>query len=59
MRFDSRDYIVGAIVTGMWIYACVFLWRHPSDMNFGTWAAVCTTMTCVYHWINVKDDHAP
>jgi len=40
----------------MWIFSSVYLWRHPSDGNFATWAAVCGTMTAAYHWLNIHDD---
>jgi hypothetical protein len=55
MKFDLRDWLVGGLVAAMWTFACVYLWKHADDANFTTWAAVCGTMTCVYHWLNIKD----
>lgn len=39
----------------MWVFASVFLWKYHSETNFQTWAAVCGTLTAVYHWLNIKD----
>lgn len=50
------DYLVGGLVTAMWIFAGIYLWIHPSDLNFATWGGICGTLTCVYHWLNIKDD---
>lgn len=54
-RFDLRDYFVGGLVALMWVFASVFLWKYHSETNFQTWAAVCGTLTAVYHWLNIKD----
>ena len=52
---DARDWFVMGLVAVAWTAATVFLFLHHSDMNFVTWAGVCTTMTGVYHWITVRD----
>lgn len=44
------------LVTGAWVASTVYLFRHPSDMNFATWATLCGTMTGFYHFMTVKDD---
>ena len=51
-----RDYLVGALVGAMWIFASVVLALHYSVQAFGIWAGVCTTMIGAYHWLNIHDD---
>lgn len=52
---DFRDYFVGGLVAVMWAAATVYLFKFHSDANFVTWAGICGTMTCVYHWLNIRD----
>lgn len=54
-RFDWRDWLVGILVPAMWVFAGAYLWRHPSDANFATWAGICATLTGAYHYLNIKD----
>ena len=56
---DLRDIWVVLAVSAAWVFSTIYLFRHPSDMNFATWAALCTTVTGVYHWICMKDDKIP
>lgn len=54
-RFDLRDWLVGGLVPGMWTFASVYLWQHPTDINFATWATASATMIGAYHYLNIKD----
>ena len=47
------------LVTVMHFVATFYLFSHPSDVNFATWAGVTATITGVYHWINYRDDKTP
>jgi hypothetical protein len=47
------------LVTGAWVASTVYLFRHPSDMNFATWATLCGTMTGFYHYMTQRDDKTP
>lgn len=53
---DLRDVLIFLLVTGGWVAATIFLFKYPAEANFATWAATCTTITGVYHWIVFKDD---
>jgi hypothetical protein len=56
MKRDLRDHLVMTIVTGAWVISTWFLWEHPTDVNFATWAGFGATMTGTYHWLNLRDD---
>ena len=56
---DHTDLIVFLMVSLAWIAGTVFLFMHPSDMNFATWATFSATITAVYHWIIFKDSKIP
>lgn len=56
---QHTDLIVFLLVSLAWVAGTTFLFMHPSDMNFGTWAAFSTTITGVYHWIVMKDQKIP
>lgn len=56
MNWDLDDWFVAALVTTAWIFSAVFLWRHPSDLNFATFATLSGTLVGVYHFLSVKDD---
>jgi di/tricarboxylate transporter len=53
---DLRDILVFVLVTAAWVFSTVYLFDHPTDTNFATWAGLCLTITGVYHWICMKDD---
>ena len=44
------------LVTAAWFVSTYFLFRHPSESNFTTWATVTGTVTCAYHWLCIRDD---
>jgi hypothetical protein len=56
---DFRDDAVMGLVTAAWISATVFLFIHPSEVNFATWATFSATICGVYHWLCVFDDKRP
>lgn len=57
--WDWDDWCVLAIVTGAWIASTVFLFKHPDDPNFATWAGLAITMTGTYKWLSDRDDQTP
>lgn len=56
---DLRDHVVMVLVSSAWIASTVYIYKHPSDMNFATWATLCGTMTGFYHFMCVRDDKIP
>jgi hypothetical protein len=50
------DILIGLLVAIMWVAATVYLFKHPSDISFGTWGTICGTMLCAYKWIDMRDD---
>lgn len=50
------DYAVLGIVTCAWIASTAYLFLHPSDVNFATWAGLAATMGGIYHWLTIYDD---
>jgi hypothetical protein len=55
-RLDIRDYFVLASLGAMLIAASVYLFKHPSDINYAAWGAVCGTLVSAYHWLAIGDD---
>ena len=53
------DFLVGVIVTAEWAAATVYLFLHPSEINFGTWCGFGATIGGIYHWLTVYDDKRP
>lgn len=53
------DYVVMFIVSAAWFSGTVFLFIHPSEVNFATWAGLAVTIGGIYHWITVYDDKKP
>jgi hypothetical protein len=54
-----RDWVIMGLVLAAWINSTIFLWHHPTDTNFATWAGLLLTVTGVYHWICYKDQKVP
>lgn len=52
---DRGDYIVIAFIFSFSITGAVYLFRHPSDMNFAAWLGVLTVAGGIFHWLRVKD----
>ncbi len=53
---DLRDRLVMLIVTLILAVGTIYVFVHPTDMNFTTWAGLVVTITGVYHWLNIRDD---
>ena len=43
------------VVTAVLGAGTVYLFIHPGDIAFGTWGGIVTTITGVYHWLNIRD----
>jgi hypothetical protein len=56
---DIADWLVMTVITNSVVVATVFLFEHPTDANFVTWAAVVSTVGCVYHWLVIRDSKQP
>lgn len=59
MQAQLKDYLVMVIVTAAWVAGTTYIFVHPSDVNFATWAAMAATMGGLYHWLTVYDDKRP
>lgn len=55
-KHDWRDYLTYFFAGAIFTAATTYAWKHPSDVNFGTWAAVCGTLAAVLRWLDLKDD---
>lgn len=53
------DWIILGIVTTAWIVSTVFLFAHPTEANFATWAGFGATEVGAYHWLSIIDDTHP
>lgn len=56
---DARDWFVMGVVTAAWVASTAYLFIHPSEAAFATWAALAATMTAAYHFLIVNDDKHP
>jgi hypothetical protein len=62
---DARDWIILGLVTLIWLVATAFLFvslfllKTGHAAEFGIWAGVVSTVTGVYHWLNLKDSKTP
>lgn len=59
MKTDWRDVAVLVIFTAGFAAATTYLFKHPSDMNFATFAALFGTLSAAYHWIITYDSKHP
>lgn len=59
MKCDLKDYFVMALITCGWGVSSVFLWIHPTDMNFATWGTFSAVVIAAYRWIDYKDSKVP
>jgi len=53
---DWRDYMTYVFTGAILTIASVYVWHHPSDINFATWATVCGTLSCILKWLDITDD---
>ena len=56
MKLDIRDWFVLASLCTILIAASIYLFKHPSDVNYAAWGAVCGTLISAYHWLTIRDD---
>lgn len=56
---DFVDWFVRVLLVAAWSTGTVYLFKHPSDMNFATWGTVSTAMVSAYHWLTVRDQKIP
>jgi hypothetical protein len=56
---EIRDWIVIAVITAMVAVASIYLFKHPSDMNFTTWCGSITAFGGIYHWLVYLDSKKP
>jgi hypothetical protein len=47
------------LVVAAWVAGTVFLFKHPAELNFTTWAGLVATVTGVFHWLTVADAKKP
>jgi hypothetical protein len=59
MTCDLRDWFVIVCLTMLVFAATVYLFLHPSDVNFGTWGAILGTGLGGYHWLVLWDSKRP
>jgi hypothetical protein len=52
---DLRDWFIILLHAGMWTAGTVFIFKHPSEVNFATWGTLGATMTGAYHWMVIRD----
>lgn len=59
MGVDLRDWFVMGVVTFAWFAGTAYVFIHPDDVNFVTWAGLTATMGGVYHWLVLQDSKRP
>lgn len=52
---DCKDVLTMVIFTAAFGAATRYLFVHPSDLNYATYATLVATMSGVYHWICTWD----
>ena len=53
---DWRDYTTYAFAGIILIYASWYLFGHPSEVSFATWAGIVGSITAVLRWLDISDD---
>ena len=56
---DCRDTFVMGAVTAAWTAGTVWVFLHPSEGAFATWAGLASVMIGCYHWLTMLDDKRP
>lgn len=56
---DCRDTFVMGAVTAAWAASTVWVFLHPTEGAFATWAGLAATMIGAYHWLVMLDDKRP
>lgn len=55
----ARDWFVIILIALVVVAGTVYLYRHPSDVNFGVWCSFITTIGSIYHWLVLHDQKVP
>jgi hypothetical protein len=56
---EVRDWFVMAVLTVTMLASGVYLFKHPSDTNFGAWLVFIGSMGGIYHWLVLIDSKRP
>ena len=56
---DCGDWIVVVFLFAFAITGAVYMFKHPSDLNFGVWTGLLTIAGGIFHWIRVRDSKVP
>lgn len=56
MNLDFTDWFVLISISAILGIGSAYIYIHPSDINFATWAGLCATVTGVYHFLDIRDD---
>lgn len=52
---DCGDWIVVTFLFAFAATGAVYMFKHPSDVNFAAWLAILATAGGIFHWLRVKD----
>lgn len=52
---DCGDWIVVIFLFAFAATGAVYMFKHPSDVNFAAWLGILGVAGGVFHWIRVKD----
>ena len=53
---DCRDTASMVIFALAFAASVVYIFLHPTDINFATWAGLTATMGGIFHWLCIYDD---
>ena len=48
---EARDWFVIVLTAVLWCVSTVYLFKHPSEGDFATWATLSGTVLTAYHWM--------
>ena len=52
---DVGDWVVIAFLFAFAITGAVYVFRHPSEINFAAWIGTLSVSGGVFHWLRVRD----
>jgi hypothetical protein len=52
---DAGDWVVITFIFGFAIAGAVYVFRHPSEVNFGAWIGTLSVSGGIFHWLRVRD----
>jgi hypothetical protein len=53
---DWRDYATYGLLVALGMFCGMYLWKHPSDANFGTFELLAGIMIGALRWFDLRDD---